>query len=148
MDRLHADDRWLLRLDRGEDVLAILRAFARSHAIGHASISGIGAIEAVTLGAYDLERREYLTRKLEGGFEVLSLSGNLAWIDDEPFPHIHVVLGDRNGECVGGHLFEGTVHITLELFVHPSRERVTRGVDDATGLKVWRLGKDRRQKEG
>lgn len=138
MQRFHSDDHWLLRLDRGEDVLRSIRDFARTHAIGHASIHGIGAIEGVTVGAYDLEKREYVRRELEGGYEVLSLMGNLGWVEDEPFPHLHVVLGDLEGRCVGGHLFAGVVHVTLELFVHPQRARLPRVHDEETGLKLWR----------
>ena len=53
--------------------------------------------------------------------------------------HTHVTLADLDGHVRGGHLFAATVHVTLELVLWPGRVRIERGLDDATGLKLWKL---------
>jgi predicted DNA-binding protein with PD1-like motif len=53
--------------------------------------------------------------------------------------HTHVTLADLDGHVRGGHLFAATVHVTLELVLWPGRARIERGMDEATGLNLWKL---------
>ena len=48
-------------------------------------------------------------------------------------------LADLNGHVRGGHLFAATVHVTLELVLHPGEARLERAPDDETGLNLWKL---------
>ena len=139
MRSLTSTDHFLLSLARGEDVLdGIVRACV-DRDVGHAWIQAIGAIEQVTIGAYDLERRTYLREELEGGWEVLSLNGNFGWADDGPVLHPHVMLSDLHNHTRGGHLFAAKVHVTLEVAVFTGPERLQRAQDDTVGLKLWNL---------
>ena len=72
----------------------------------------------------------------KGQAEVLSLTGNLALRDNEPFFHIHVALGLRDGSARGGHLFEATVRPTVELVLTTYAKPVRRRVDPETGLPL------------
>lgn len=134
-----SSDHFLLSLARGEDVLdGIVRACV-ARDVGHAWIQGIGAIEQVTIGAYDLERRTYLREDLDGGWELLSLNGNFGWADGEPVLHPHVMISDMQNHSRGGHLFAARVHVTLEVVVFTGAERLERAHDEAVGLKLWNL---------
>ena len=139
MQLVRDPDRLLLRLDRGEDVLASITGVVREHDLPHCVVQGIGAIESIEIGAYELDRRVYRRHHLDGGWEVLSLSGNVGWADGQPMPHLHVVLGDLDGHLRGGHLFAGTVHVTLELTLWPGQHRLQRGLDREVGLPLWQL---------
>ena len=132
-------DRILVSLARGEEVPQQLARYCMERGFPHATIEGIGAIEAVTIGAYDLQQRIYRKHDLEGGWEVLAFNGNFGWISGEPMLHTHVTLADLDGHVRGGHLFAATVHVTLELVLWPGRVRIERGMDDATGLNLWKL---------
>lgn len=132
-------DRVLVSLARGEEVPQQLAQFCAGRGFPHAAIEGIGAIEGITIGAYDLENRVYRKHELEGGWEVLAFNGNFGWISGEPMLHTHVTLADLDGHVRGGHLFAATVHVTLELVLWPGRARIERGLDDATGLNLWKL---------
>jgi len=132
-------DRVLVSLARGEEVPQQLANYCRDRGFDHATVEGIGAIEGVTIGAYDLEKRIYRKHVLDGGWEVLAFNGNFGWISGEPMLHTHVTLADLDGHVRGGHLFAATVHVTLELVLWPGRVRLERGMDEATGLNLWKL---------
>jgi predicted DNA-binding protein with PD1-like motif len=132
-------DHVLVSLARGEEVVGQLTRFCHDRGFPHAAIEGIGAIEAVTIGAYDLEQRVYRKQELAGGWEVLGFNGNFSWISGEPMLHTHVTLADLEGHVRGGHLFAAVVHVTLELILRPGSIRVERGLDAACGLNLWRL---------
>ena len=68
--------------------------------------------------------------------EVLSLTGNLAHYDKEPFFHVDVALGLRDGSARGGHLFEATVRPTVELVLTAYPRTVQRKIDPDTGLPL------------
>jgi predicted DNA-binding protein with PD1-like motif len=132
-------DRVLVSLARGEEVPQQLSTFCADRGFAHATIEGIGAIEGVTIGAYDIENRVYQKHQLDGGWEVLAFNGNFGWISDEPMLHTHVTLANLDGHVRGGHLFAATVHVTLELILRPGRVRIDRAMDDATDLNLWKL---------
>jgi hypothetical protein len=140
MDSRHAPPLHLIRLDRGEDVLAALTGYAAEHGIGAGTIQGIGAVEDVVIGAYSSESWAYSKVALEGEWELLSFQATVALLDGEPFVHPHVVLGDAGGRVRGGHLFEARVAVTGEFTLLSADVRVTREMDERVGLKLWRFG--------
>ena len=79
----------------------------------------IGDSSAVT-GYFDLEKNSYQRRAESEQVELLSLTGNLALNNNEPFFHVHVALGLRDGSARGGHLFEAVVRPTVELVLTAS----------------------------
>ena len=54
MKTVDDQDRVLVSLARGEEVPQQLARFCVERGIPHATIEGIGAIEGITIGAYDL----------------------------------------------------------------------------------------------
>lgn len=132
-------DGYLLRVERGEEVLAALRTLMQREEIGCGSVTGLGAVGTARLGYYVLEERSYLERALEGPFEVVSLVGTLSWHEGEPFPHVHVTLSDADFRTLAGHCFEATVSATVELRVRAESGRVERHDDEEIGLHLMDL---------
>ena len=126
----------LLVLKRGEELHAKLQEFAREHELKGAWVQGLGGSGVMTLGYYNLAEREYEWREVGNNLEILSLQGNLAWVDDEPFWHIHGSFGGRDFVSIGGHVKEMTVGPTCELLITPLDTPLTRTFDDETGLKL------------
>jgi predicted DNA-binding protein with PD1-like motif len=116
-----------------------LTSFAAEQGIRAAEISGIGAFEDAVIGFYDLERKEYDRIPVEDETEVLSLLGNLSVTDEGPRVHAHATLGTRDGSALGGHLFEGRVGATLELFVREEPGELRRVPDPGAGLPLLDL---------
>lgn len=129
---------FLLVFDPGDRIMKTLTAFARDRGITAARVFGIGAIRDAELGFFHPDRKDY-ERWTEGHQEVLSITGNLSVEGDEHRGHLHVVLGAPDGSARGGHLFEGTVGPTLEVFVVENRGReIRRERDEARGLSLIR----------
>lgn len=139
MQTLEDRDRVLVSFSRGEEVCTQLTRFCAARGFGHATLEGIGALEGVTIGAYDIARRAYRRQELEGGWELLAFNGNFGWVSGEPMLHAHVMLADLGGHVRGGHLFAATVHVTLELVLCPGTARLERSFDEVTGLNLWHL---------
>lgn len=139
MRSLDQRDRILLSLARGESVNESITNFCAERRIPHAIVTGIGAIEDVVIGAYDLHARTYLKRELQGGWEVLALNGNFGWAERTPVLHVHATLSDMQCNVLGGHLFSARVHVTLEVALLVGTVPLHRAEDTATGLKLWSL---------
>ncbi len=116
----------LLRFDRGERFPEALAGWCAETGVGGAVLlCGVGMMADVELGVYD--GSAYRRRTFPGPDEVLSLSGNVAMLDGKPFVHVHAVLGSHEFEARGGHLFGGTVAVTLEVALRITDTPLERG---------------------
>ena len=127
---------YLLVFHTGQEVMNGLLAFARKHKLVAGHLTGIGAIRHAVIGYFDPPTKSYLRNQEKGQAEVLSLTGNLALSKGEPFFHVHVALGRRDGSARGGHLFAATARPTVEVVLTASREPVRQKIDPATGLSL------------
>jgi predicted DNA-binding protein with PD1-like motif len=127
---------YLLVFRTGQEVMRGLLAFARKHTLTAGHLTGIGAVSDAVIGYFDPEKKAYLRNHETGQAEVLSLTGNLALNGNEPFFHVHVALGRREGAARGGHLFEATVRPTVELVLTTYARPVRRRIDAEWGLPL------------
>jgi len=131
---------FLVVLDVGDEIVNSLKTLAASERIGLASLSGIGAVRNAVVGYLDLTQKQYLKREFgPESMELLSLLGNLTVLDGEPVVHCHVVLADREMKTFGGHLFEATTSVTVEMFVRVFEGEVPRQFDPASGANLMRF---------
>lgn len=134
----HGDRTFVLVFETDDEVLEGLLEHARTERLSSATFTGIGAFRSVTLGYFELDRRDYLRIPLEEQVEVLSLTGNIALADGEPKVHAHVVVGRKDGTAHGGHLLDARVRPTLELVLVEAEPHLRRVVDPNTGLPLIR----------
>ncbi len=130
------EDRHFLVLKKGEELISSLTQFLTEKNITAGSISGLGAVEKVDIAYYDLSTKTYLRKVFPDIYELLSATGNAALLDGKHFPHIHIVIGNRQYQTFGGHLFSAIVAATVELSIIAMPFRVERAYDDETGLKL------------
>ncbi len=135
---IHANsDSTTLILKRGEELIAVLNGYASTKNLAGAWLqAGIGGAGSATLAYYDLEARRYVDRTFDEPLEILSLQGNLAWVDGEPFWHIHGTFGTKEYQSIGGHVKHLDIALTSELLIMPMPTRLTRSYDETTGLKL------------
>lgn len=138
---------YVVRLDLGQEVMASLLAFAQQQELAGGAITGIGAVKDTTLGFFDLHRKSYDQRSFPDDMELVSLVGNITWLEGERMIHAHAVLSGPDLAAVGGHLFGATIAVTGEFFVVPSDQRVHRAADPHTGLNLM-AGPDNEPPEG
>lgn len=132
---------FMIKLSRGEKVIASLVSFCESRAIRGGEFAAVGAVKNATLGYYSLAKREYFFKTFPEDMEVASMMGNIAMVEGKPFPHAHAVLSrmDESLSCVGAHLKEAEVAVTLEIYLTPFPVPLSRAYDEETGLKLLSL---------
>lgn len=137
---------YIVRIDRGEEVLEKLNEFVKETDLKAATIIGIGASSEVELGVYSVKKRKYSKYKYDGEFEILSLNGNITRDAGKPYIHLHIMISDGMvlaggltfgmGITVGGHLNKCIISGTCELRIDECENTYQRRVDDETGIKI------------
>lgn len=130
---------WQLRLMPGEEIVETLAGFIRSRRIKSGFLTAIGAAENITLGCFDPKTKTYRKRVFRGDHEVAALVGSVAWVGKNPACHIHAVISNPRLTTFAGHLFSGTVTVTLEVAFVPGTRRLARKPDPLSGLDLLAL---------
>ena len=134
-------DTYVVRIQRGEEILEQLTALCKAENIRLASIEGLGAAGRVTVGCYNVEEKHYYKSTYEGStFEITSLTGNVSEMNGEPYLHIHISFAGEDNVGRGGHLNEAVIAATAEIFVRVIDGHVGRAKDPVTGLNLYDFG--------
>lgn len=131
--------RYILKLERGEEVVESITSFAKQEGIDNALVSAIGAVDKITLGFYELKTKSYHWRDFTGDLEVTSLTGNITLLEGSPFLHAHLTIADENLNSFGGHLKEARVGVTLEVIIEKLDSNISRKMDREIGLNLLDL---------
>lgn len=138
MRYIKVDGKIVLRLQRGEEIIASLTELCKKEKIGLASISGIGACDRAVIGLYKMDEQRYVKTLIEEDMELVSLNGNVTLsADGEVYIHCHAAFGAEGGKLFGGHLNEAVISGTAEIFIDVIGGAVKRTVDAETGLNVF-----------
>jgi predicted DNA-binding protein with PD1-like motif len=130
---------FLVRVERGEELIGALKTLMEQEQIGSGTVTGLGATSFARLGIYDMEAKVYVDRSFEGVHEICNLTGSMSWHNGAPFPHVHMILSDFELRAIGGHCFEAIAGATIEVFVRSFAERVDREMDEDLGLHLLKL---------
>jgi hypothetical protein len=128
----------ILVLAKGEEVVGTITSYCEREKLHGAWVQGVGAVNHVQVGYYDLKTKEYVFKIETGPFEVAAMQGNIAQADGKPFAHIHMVLSrmDDSLQCIGAHVKAAVVSVTLEVMLTPIDIPLSRRYDDAIGLNL------------
>jgi hypothetical protein len=103
-------------------------------------IGAIGAFERVTLGFFDVAKKDYKRIVIQEQVELMSLVGNIAQDDKgDPKLHAHVVVGKSDGTAYGGHLLDAYVRPTLEVVLVEASQQLRRKMRGEFGLALLDL---------
>ena len=129
--------RYVVRIDRGEEVIAKLKELCEKEEISLASIEGLGAADHVVVGLYNVEKKEYKQRVFDEEMEITSIIGNITLQGKKVYQHIHITVCNADLQAFGGHLNECRISGTCELFLTVLDGQVGRKYDDVTGLNLF-----------
>jgi uncharacterized protein len=132
-------NRWIIRLERDEELIETLKSFCKKNAFTGGSFSGIGAFNSVTVGLFEMDTKQYHSLELVGDYELTSLMGNLSTLKGEPYLHLHATISDKNHRVFGGHLSQGIVSVTAEILFEELPELGERYFDDEIGINLLDL---------
>ncbi len=140
MDYRKFDDTYVIRMDRGEEIVSCLTDFCRKEGVKLASVEALGAADYAKIGLYDVKSRQFHGRSFEEALEITALVGSVSTNKGEPYLHLHISLAREDMSVVGGHLIECRLSATCEMFVRQIDGVVERILDDKeTGLNLFRF---------
>lgn len=134
-------DTFVLRLEPNEEICGSILALAEAENIALAEISGLGAVDEFTVGAFNTETKEYRSNTFRGIYEIVSLTGTLTRKDGAPYLHAHFAAGDLQGQVVGGHLNRANISATAEIVIRAIAGTVERKFSEAIGLNLFSFEK-------
>jgi len=125
-------------LKKGTDLLKGITDYIVKNKIQLGEIRGLGAVSNAVIWYFNQNSKEYEELRFDEHLEITSLYGNISILNYEPFPHVHVTLGNSKGQLFGGHLAEGSTVFVAELLIHEFEgEKIVRERDPGTGLYLW-----------
>ncbi len=139
MQTVREGNRWVLRLDDGQDLFAALTDFARKEGVrAGAILFGIGMFRSATFGYWDGTR--YQPHEIAVPHEVIALHGTIATVDDAPSVHLHSAVAGPDHRLVGGHLIRATVGVLQEVVLETFPGRTFgRPLNESFGLRMLDL---------
>jgi len=132
-------NKYVIRLDKPEEVVGTLKKFCQEQGLTLGWITGIGAVNKAKIGLFDVVSKEYHSSVLEGNFEITSLMGNISMMNGEVYLHLHINLADKEHKTWGGHLNEAYISATGEFVVEEIRGNVEREFSSEVGLNLYQF---------
>ena len=129
----------VLRIDKNEEILSSIKSLALKENIKLANINALGAVNEVVVGVYKVDEKKYYSNEFRGNFEIVSLTGTINTMNNEFYSHLHMSIGNENGEVFGGHLNKGIVSATCEMIINIIDGTVDRYYDEEIGLNLFRF---------
>lgn len=133
---INTDKPFILVLKKGENLFEGILHCANTINLKSATISGLGALDEVTVAYYYLSTKQYQTKLFAGMYELIALNGNISFVDGKRFLHIHAALGTETYDVIGGHIMDATVGPSAEISIIPLSATITREYDADIGLKL------------
>lgn len=130
---------YVVRIDKGEEVLACIEKLCRKEQIKLGSAVGLGACDRVTVGLFDTVKKVYKKNTFTGPMEITSLVGNISTKEGEPYLHFHINVCNEENHILGGHLNECYISATGEITVTKIEGSVEREMSEEIGLNLYRF---------
>lgn len=136
MDYRKFNNKYVIRLDKGEEIVESIDLIVKNENIKLGTITGIGAVNKAKIGYFEIETKEYHTTDLEEDMEIVSLSGNISEMNGEAYIHMHIALSNNTYLVKGGHLNSATISATGEIAIDSFEGLVDREFNDKVGLNL------------
>lgn len=133
------DNTYIVRIEKGEEVLAKITELCNKENIKLGSITGIGATDKLVIGLFDTNSKQYHKTTLIGPMEITSLMGNISTKNNETYLHIHINVCNSDMQVYGGHLNECYISATCELHIIKIDGEIDRYFDESIGLNLYKL---------
>jgi predicted DNA-binding protein with PD1-like motif len=139
MEYKRFENKYIVHVQKNEDIITKLKELCKTEKIGLASVSGIGAANLIEIGLFNTKTKEYKTRILEGMYEITSLIGNVTTKEGEVYLHLHINVSDENLNVFGGHLVKCIISATSEIVISKIGGAVEREFNEEIGLNLLKM---------
>ena len=131
------ENAYVIRMDRGEEIIETLAALCEREGIRLASVEAIGAVDRAVVGLYDVGEKVYHKKEFTEPMELTSLLGTVTEKDGKPYLHLHATFCDANMQTHGGHVNALYISATCEMVLRLLPGQVGRRPNEATGLNLF-----------
>lgn len=139
MEYKKIENHYVVRLEKGEEVITKIKELCQKENIHLGAISGIGASNEVEIGLFNTSTKEYKTQTKKGMFEITSLLGNITRKEEEVYIHAHINFSDETLNSFGGHLVKCMISATCEIIITEIKGEVNRAFDEEIGLNLFKF---------
>ncbi|MBA7497655.1 hypothetical protein ES704_00383 [subsurface metagenome] len=129
-------NKWIVRIDKGEEVIQTIKKVCEDNKIKLGLLSGIGATDRVTVGLFNTKSKQYQSQELIGDYEITNLSGNISTMNGEIYLHLHISLADSKYNAYGGHLTSAVISGTGEIIIEEIEGEIEREFNKEVGLNL------------
>lgn len=134
---LNEAEKYILRFDPGEDLIEQVKNFADYYSIQAAFFFGIGSVKRAIISYYNLDDKRYEDFNFSENMELTSLTGNIAYLNNEIVIHAHGVLASSDTSLVrAGHFKKLIVSGTCEVMLCTFSSKMERKFTDSIGLNI------------
>jgi uncharacterized protein len=133
---LHEGNQYVLRFDRGEEVMEALKKFCQQESIDGGFFQGLGACDYLKLSSYDLSTKKYNDHEFNQTLEIANITGNVAIADSDVAIHMHGTFSDDDLRAIAGHVMAMRVAVTCEVHLIKFDQPMMRKLDSEIGLKL------------
>ena len=130
-------NKYFVRIDKGEEIMATLEKFCEDEKITLAEVKALGAVDDFEVGLFDVVEKKYHKNAFKFPAEITSLWGTVTTKEGQVYLHIHMSAGDSKGRVFGGHLTRAVVSATCEMIVELSEGIVERKLNEDVGLNLF-----------
>lgn len=128
------------KVEPDEDLIDSITQMIKNHDIKSGLINCIGALKKFTIGYFDINSKSYIQKTYDDYVELVSCMGNISFKDDQPVVHLHISLGTRDYNIIGGHLIQPTiVSITGEVYIFEIDQKLIRVNDPTLNLSLLKI---------
>ncbi|MBO4378492.1 MAG: DNA-binding protein [Clostridia bacterium] len=132
-------DTYVVRMDRGEEILASLTALCEKEDIVLAQVDALGAVDHAAVCVYDVPTKTFFRKEFNEPMEISNLCGTVTRKDGKVYLHLHVTVCDKDLAAHGGHATELRVSATCEMVLRTIPGMVDRRLDENVGLNVFKF---------
>lgn len=133
------ENKYIVSIDNHTEIADALLSFCSETGIKSGSISGIGAIDSMTLRFFNPATKKYVDRQFDEQMEIASLLGNVSTLDGKTYLHLHIVAGRSDYSTLGGHLLSARLSGAGEFFVEDFGVDAERAYSEEIGLNIYKL---------
>ena len=132
-------DTYIVRMDRGEEILSSLTELCRQEDIRLAQVDALGAVDHAVVSVYDVPTKTFYKKEFNEPMEISNLCGTVSRKEGQVYIHLHATVCDKNLTAHGGHANELRVSATCEMVVRVIPGEVGRRLDEKIGLNMFQF---------
>ena len=136
---LKSGNKYIVSTGSNTDLIGEITAFCKDQGIKCGTITGLGAVDRLTLRYFDIVNKKYLDKEFTGQMEIANLTGNISTLDGELYLHIHIVVGLSDYTALAGHMLSGHVSVAGELVIEDLGIEAKRKFDPEVGINAYDL---------